>query len=216
MTQDQAFLDGEADAWFLRNKDALASVRGDMPLRLVEMYDLAPTWALEVGCANGWRLDALRRDYGAKHCVGIDPSLVALEAGRASFPDLDLRHGTAAALPCAEGEVYDLVVVYFVLHWVGRSQLLRSLAEIDRVTEGAGHVIIGDFLPNSPRKEPYHHRPGLWTYTTDYSAILEATGMFTRIARLTFDHETRALGGIVPERRRCTCDLLRKESTFRT
>lgn len=215
MTQDQAFLDGEADAWWLRNKDALASVRGDMPLRLVEMYDLAPVWALEIGCANGWRLDALRRDYGAKHCVGVDPSLVALEAGRTAFPALDLRHGTAASLPCAEGEVYDLVVVYFVLHWVGRSQLLRSLAEIDRVTTGAGHIIIGDFLPNSPRKEPYKHRPGLWTYTLDYSDILVETGMFTRVARLTFDHETRVLGGIVPERQRCTCDLLRKESAFR-
>ena len=56
---------------------------------------------LEVGCANGWRLNSLKHTptWSKTSFVGIDPSKEAIESGSKEFPDIQLLQGVADALP---------------------------------------------------------------------------------------------------------------------
>lgn len=224
--QDRIFAATEADGWFLRNRDALHHeaelIAADAPLRLMAERALRPTRVLEIGCSNGWRLGEISRRYGAA-CVGVEPSAEAIRDGQARYPAIRFLQGTAASIPLQEA--FDLVVVHYVLHWVARETLLASLAEIDRVVTDGGYVLLGDFFPDQPMKNRYHHLPDqdVYTYKADYAHMFVSTGLYTIVSRVTFDHQlvmskhdpTGYLAHPAQDNRGA-CTLLRKslETTF--
>ena len=206
MNQDEIFAKSEGDSWWLRNRAVLGTpeaVRDDPVLRLVFRNKVKPKTALEVGCANGWRLEALRLETGAA-CAGVDVSAAAIADGRERFPALDLRVGVASQLPVTG--CFDLVVVYFVLHWVDRRTLLRSLAEIDERVANGGYLVVGDFAPPAPVAVPYHHREGVWTYHAQYAASLVGLGFYDVVDGVSFEH----IGGTWPSA--AGCALLKRRA----
>lgn len=195
--QDQVFFTREGDAWFQRNKAALSQGgKSDWPAELLKLLadpsDLARV--LELGCANGWRLDKWHREFGlgSVRRVGVDASGEALRDGAARFPSIEFHQGMLADVPLEEE--FDLVIVHFVLHWVDRRTLLSSIAEIDRLTKEGGLILLGDFLPDFPQRRRYHHvqDQDLYTYKQDYARIFEALGTYRELARVTFHHDQPA------------------------
>jgi len=172
-TQKGAFLHGEGDAYFHRNlaaleryhAAALADAVADPVIRALD--DLRPARILEVGAANGWRLDVARQRWGA-HCVGIDPSALAVADGRARFPEITLQVGTADVLPHAQ---FDCVIFGFCLYLCDRSDLFRIAAEADRILADDGLIVVYDFFPPSPYRNSYAHRSGVYSYKMDYSVM---------------------------------------------
>jgi SAM-dependent methyltransferase len=214
MTQDAVFAGGEGDRWFRRNQAALTSperLARDPVLKLVGTNGLVPKDVLEVGASNGYRLEALRARLGCR-AVAVELSEEAIRDGRARYPSLEFRSGTAAALPVSAGSLFDLVIVNFVLHWVDRSTLLASLAEIDRVVRDHGHVIVGDFAPASPERVPYHHLPGgdVWTFKQNYVDVLLASNLYELVACFTYEAGTLEHKVGVLSDRRCAVALLQK------
>lgn len=191
MNQGAIFRESEGDAWFRRNRKALETVvERDIPLRLLAdgVPALGPdSTVLEVGCSNGWRLNELQRRYDCD-AYGIDVSTEAIQDGLRRFPGLNLAvasaTGAASRTPRA-----DLVIVFFVCHWIARDELLPSLAAIDRAVGEGGYLLLGDFLPDAYTEVPYHHRPGLFTYKSDYATPFIMAGY--RVVRETvFNHDT--------------------------
>jgi SAM-dependent methyltransferase len=188
MGQDDLFFRREGDNWFRRNRDALdTGGRMDWPTQLVGMMagqqDIRSV--VELGCSNGYRLansgdteDGLpiRRD-GCEPRGGRD--------GRERYLD---RIPPRAAVKHSIGGLRP-VIVRFVLHWVDRRTLARSISEIDRVTRDGGVLVLGTFCPTTPRRA-YHHLPeaGVFTYKQDYARIFEALGTYREFARIAFDH----------------------------
>ena len=207
-TQDEIFTASEADQWFERNKHVLQRLDdGDIPLRLAELYKLAPRSVLEIGAANGYRVAEIARRTGAR-AVAIEPSPRAIEDGRTRFPNVEFHQGQARELP-VEG-TFDLVIVHFVLHWIDRRNLLRCVAEIDRVVADGGCLLIGDFHPWHPARNKYHHLPDadVMTYKQDYSQIFVATEQYQPVGMLTgYGFQ---LDAAVPDDRRAGVTLLRK------
>lgn len=192
MLQDQFFFEGEGDCWFRRNKDKLNENKIDWPAYMIKLLvgDHKIESVLELGCANGYRLNMLRQ-YLEENCflAGIDASLQAIRDGKNRYPDLCLKHGLLTKVPL--NQQFDLVIVNFVLHWVDRATLSRSIAEIDRLLKNGGILILGDFLPDFPQRRYYHHCPDekIYTYKQDYAKIFEALGIYKEIARFTFNHD---------------------------
>jgi len=188
--QDDIFFKKEADAWYARNAHVLApeARRSDLEQRLVRKHRLHPRRVLEVGAANGWRLESMRRKRPGARYTGVEPSAAAVREGKKVFPKLKLLRGVASALPVKN--VFDLVLVVFVLHWVSREKLLASVAEIDRTVAEGGYLLCSDFLPRVPRKNRYHHRPGLYTWKTDYGALFESSGNYRPVERVITDYRT--------------------------
>jgi SAM-dependent methyltransferase len=210
-TQDKIFLEKEGDAWFQRNKEALGKPgKLDWPLHCIGLLnekDKIKTVA-EVGCANGFRLAALKNQFKkAERFVGIEASAQAIAAGSKQYPQVEFIRGTLSDLPTQDE--FDLVIVSHVLHWVDRSTLSRSVAEIDRITRDGGILILGDFLPDFPQRRRYHHleQENVYTYKQDYAKIFESLGLYKEILRFSYEDGTSdaaASSGESSSRRVCT------------
>lgn len=184
MQQRDVFAAGEADAWFARNREVLG--QGEDPvLRELADLDLAGTRVLEIGCSNGWRLHALAQ-RGAVG-FGLEPSGAAVTDGRAAYPGLDLRVGTADALPFAD-EAFELVLFGFCLYLCDPCDLFTIAAEAVRVLKPSSHLAIYDFCPASPMRNAYHHRPGCFSHKMDYANMFEWHPGFTRIRHRVSPH----------------------------
>lgn len=209
MDQDAIFERSEGDAYFRRNMEAMAvrDMSTDLPMRLMSDYRLQPKTVLEVGASNGFRLDAIRQQYGAR-CCGVEPSLEALDDARRRYPQVHHSPGVAHEIPWVEP--FDLVIVNYVLHWVDRRHLLRSIAEIDRLIKDGGCLIVGDFAPANRVRVPYRHKDGVYTYKQDYEALFLASGLYEREAYLSGPHGHGELAANVPDHERAFCCLLRK------
>jgi SAM-dependent methyltransferase len=191
--QDDIFANGEGDAWYARNAHALHApghADHDITLELLLANVQSPRSVLEVGCADGWRLEAIRQATGAR-CYGIDTSCDAIKAGRKLYPELLLRYGRANVLPFATGD-FDVVLLPFVLHWVARESLAQVVAEVDRVLVDGGMLAITDFYPSKPSKVRYHHRSDVfcWTWKQDYSLCWQSLGIYDLEDTVPFNHDT--------------------------
>ena len=214
--QDTIFWKTEGDNWFKRNRHGLnkegAINNADSALmQLLEKHaEVQPKRVLEIGCANGWRLEELRKKYQCD-CTGIDPSAEAIAEGKELFPEITFQRALASDLPL-DTSFFDLVIVNFVYHWVPRNTLLQSVAETDRVLQEGGFLLLGDFLPDAPCRRLYHHLPGqhVYTFKQDYAEIFLSAHLYLLIDRLVFQHDTKASSGTIPEDKRGACSLLQK------
>lgn len=124
---------------------------------------------LEIGCSNGWRLNALRGLYGF-HCFGIDPSGLAIMKGKELYPNIDLREGIAEELPYP-GEQFDIVIFGFCLYACARENLFLISAQADRVLKTGGSLIVHDFYPSVNHHNINLDYPSVRTYKMDYSTM---------------------------------------------
>jgi SAM-dependent methyltransferase len=209
--QDSVFMESEGDRWFERNQMALNSfdAAADLPVKLIELYNLRPERVVEIGAANGFRLAAIRGRTGAD-VVAVEPSARAILNGKASFPFVAFVRGAASAVPLRES--FDLVIVNFVFHWIDRANLLRSVAEVDRLVQDGGFLIIGDFHPANFLQVPYHHlkNENVRTYKQNYAATFIASGLYHPVCLLTGDHAEKALDATAGEDERIGAWLIRK------
>jgi len=212
--QDNVFLDSEGDRWFARNRGALQAfdAGADLPLRLLSLYDLRPERVLEIGAANGFRLAEIQRRTGAR-AVAVEPSAQAINDGRNEFPSIQFIRGTAHSIPLED--VFDLVIVNFVFHWIDRSSLLRSVAETDRLVRDGGWLMIGDFYPANRMRVRYHHLEDkkIFTFKQNYAETFLASGLYHSVALLTADHGAKRLEATVGESERIGVWLLQKSLT---
>ena len=82
--QDKIFLKYEGDNWFERNKKYLKIDR-DLPIFLMETYDIKPTRILEVGASNGYRLAEIYKKLKVE-VYAVEPSQRAIKNGEKEFP----------------------------------------------------------------------------------------------------------------------------------
>lgn len=212
MEQDKIFKQTEGDNWFKRNKEALnkRSLKKDIILKVIDLFNIKPEKVLELGCANGYRLNYLRDKYGCK-CTGIDCSKMAIEDGKYRYSGIKLSCGGIDHINLKDS-YFDLVIVNFVFHWVDRSVLSLALTEADRVLKKEGLLIVGDFFPLSPVKVLYHHIKDkkIYTYKDDYSKMFEKIGYYQNIGRMTADHDSLKICADVNYQDRIKIDLLKK------
>jgi SAM-dependent methyltransferase len=209
--QDAIFAASEADRWFDRNVEALLRIDAaqDRVMRALDLSGISPRRVLEIGAANGFRLAAIAHRYGAE-TVGVEPSAKALADGRARYPRVTLHQGLADSLPI-DG-TFDVVIVNFVFHWIGRTRLFRAMAEVDRCVANEGYLVIGDFYPRNLMRTPYHHLPDshVETFKQDYSEIFVASGLYRRISLLTASHDLDEVEPDVAEEDRTSVAVLQK------
>lgn len=214
---DAVWLD-EGSAWFRRNRMLLggpAMLGYDWPLRLVNLYSLAPRTIVEIGCSNGWRL-AVLSEGGRRECIGLDASSEALIDGQARYPKLKLYHALATSLPIRDYTA-DLVIISYLYHWLARESLLLAASEVDRILKPGSYLILADFAPDVPTRVSYHHRAGLWTWKLPdaYAGLFLATGVYREVTRITYNHDGHDDRADIDSDRRGACVLLRKESQYR-
>jgi ubiquinone/menaquinone biosynthesis C-methylase UbiE len=192
-SQESAFLNGEADNWFNRNRQGLRSPDGSIGVNSVTSM-LIPfkndiSSILEIGCSDGSKLRSLCKNLDAKG-FGIDPSTDAISAGNNivdSTVEVQLTVGTAANLPF-ENAFFDIVFFGFSLYLVDRNLLFQSVSEADRVLKPGGFLVIQDFNPGVRQKRPYAHLEGLFSYKNSYADLFTTSGHYFEAEKVSFSH----------------------------
>jgi SAM-dependent methyltransferase len=110
-------------------------------------------------------------------------------------------------------ELFDLIIVNWVFCWIDRSNLLRSVVEVDRLLADRGFLILGDFYPPNLVKVQYHHltEQKVYTYKQNYAAIFLASGLYRLVCLITGDYLSKDPVGEPAEDRRCGVCLLQKQ-----
>lgn len=175
MSQKAAFFAGEGEAWLERNKNKLTG-KNDPVLEAIEKYSLDPAVILEIGCANGWRLVALKQQYD---CVvwGCDP-------GADGEKNNILRRSaesTGMSIGC-----FDLVIYGFCLYLCDPEDYFQIVKEGDRVLADGGFLIVYDFN-DGPHKTKYKHKEGLFSYHYDFSKLWLAHPAYSLYGRAVQD-----------------------------
>lgn len=161
MKQAEVFMEGEGRAWLDRNVGKLTG-ESDPVIEAINKYQIKPESILEIGCANGWRLELLRKKFW---CIawGVDPG------ANPSFHKNILR-GTADRTG-AGTECFDTVIYGWCLYLCDPEDYFRIVMEGDRVLRDGGYLIIHDFCTDHPYKLPYKHKSGVYSHHYDFSRL---------------------------------------------
>ncbi len=92
---------------------------------------------LDVGCGPGVLTAVLVDRYGAPAVAAIDPSESFVAATRERLPGVDVRQGTAEALPYDDGS-FDAALAQLVVHFM--TDPVAGLRDMGRVTRPGGVV----------------------------------------------------------------------------
>lgn len=178
MKQSEIFLKGEGLAWLDRNRSKL-NEKHDPVLNAIAVFGIKPTSVFEVGCANGWRLEALKTAYNC-YTYGIDPGI--------EEKTWNLRQGTAESLQALSGS-FDTVIYGFCLYLCDPEDYFKIVAEGDRILRDDGHLIVYDFCTELPYKLPYKHKKGIFSHHYDFSKLWLSHPAYTMFGR-TVQNET--------------------------
>ena len=106
--------------------------------QMIELAGVAPGQrALDVGCGPGALTAELVARLGGASVAAVDPSASFVEAARARNPSVDVRLGSAEALPF-ESDAFDVALAQLVVHFM--TDPVRGLAEMARVVQPGGVV----------------------------------------------------------------------------
>src|SRR6266705_2021129 len=130
--QADIFYQSEGSCWLERNRDKLDG-ENDPVINALTKLRIQPKMALEIGCANGWRLRQLEKLF---HCstAGLEPSPPASN---------NIKRGFAHAIPFHTIK-FDLVIFGWCLYLCDREDLFTIAAEGDRVLAEDGYLVVHD------------------------------------------------------------------------
>jgi len=185
-SQKISFLQGEGDAYFDRNRFDVDS-REDPVIVAMRDVGIKPVRLLEIGASSGAWLAAAQKALGAE-CHGIDPSPKAVEYGCAHYPDVRLSRSTADTLSF-EDRKFDCVVFGFCLYLCDPADYFRIAQEADRVLADRGFLIIKDFSSPVPLKNPYKHRPGVFSHKFDWARMFTWNPVYRHLSRRYLEHD---------------------------
>ena len=113
--QDDYFLKGEGDAYFNR-KLRMSNVQkeDDLIFSSIARMKIKPKSVLEIGCANGFRLNWLYQDFKCD-AIGIEPSKQAVDDGNEKFPNVKLQVGTFDILESIKSSFDTIILGFFFI-----------------------------------------------------------------------------------------------------
>jgi len=192
-TQKDAFVNYEADNYFLRNKDVEYVAQNDVVLKVLQEYGTHPKNVLEVGCSTGYRLHAISTLCGGAKATGIEPSAEAIKQGHADYPEINFIKGTADDMSTLKSGSFDLVVIGFVLYVVDREILFKAVSETDRLLADGGVLMIIDFFSEKPTRRHYQHIQDMqaYAYKQNYEDIFIASKLYHMLDKRSMSHSNK-------------------------
>lgn len=180
--QSRVFIKGEGKAWLDRNINKLDG-NNDPVLETLKACKITPANVIEVGCANGWRLAKLAKEFNCNG-FGVDPG-----AERQVNKGFSIFNGTAELLPFTSASA-DVVIYGFCLYLCDPEDYFKIAAEGDRVLQNNGYLVVYDFnCPIGSYKTKYKHHGGIFSYHYDFSRLWMGNPAYSNYGRKVFGNE---------------------------
>ena len=207
-SQRAAFLTHEGDAWFERNAAVRFVSESDAVLSSINRLGIQPAIAIEIGCAGGSRIGAIKSRHPGARCFGIDPSRRAIQSATTAYPNVDFRVGTADRLHLPDKST-NLIIFGFCLCWTDPVHHFRIAAEADRILADDGFIVVFDFVADPAYRTDYKHASGLYTYKMNWSDMFVRHPSYSLIGReYSEQHSPHSFN----RNERVTTDVIRKNS----
>ena len=189
--QGQAWLDGEGDEWYSRNRSIIDNPTYIPPdvkfiIKTLSKSTFQIRNILEIGCSSASKLNLLSSGFEASG-TGIDPSNSASREGKNRFPKLDLHVGLASSLPLPS-QKFDLVFFGFCLYLIPPEELEKTISESLRVSRPNSFIAITDFDPGFESIVPYKFEPGLNSFKRSYTEVIKHYHDVALVSKLSFNH----------------------------
>lgn len=212
--QESYYLEKEADDYFERNRSTdeepteYIKERVRQILKLMKNNGIAPKRVLEIGGAGGYLLSEIHKSFNCE-CRGVEPSQQAVDFANRTRKGISVRKGVASDLSEERTGDFDMVVLKGVLCWIGREELLRSIAEIDRVLADGGYLVLSDYLPEFPTMNRNTHVESgeVFCYKTNHAKIFLDTHLYSAIAWETYIDSGEKFRGAFDDNRNYVCIL---------
>lgn len=175
--QKKIFLNGEGDKWFLRNRKVLKTKTYENDIlcinidRLLKLKSKKKILCLEVGCADGTRLNLIKKKFKKIKVIGVDPSKKAIIFGKKKF-GIPLYRGTADNLKIKKNSV-DILIYGFCLYLCDEEDYENISNNADKVLKKNGILIIYDFFSKLPKFNIYKHNEKVNSYKKDFRKIFK-------------------------------------------
>ena len=181
----------EGDNYFKRNinfynlsKKPL--VEGGEDLRIIDLIkqnNLKPKSILEIGCANGIKLNQYQDSLKTNINYGIDLSSKAINFGKKKYKKLKLLKLSSLEINKIKKN-FDLIICGFFLYLLDREEIFNQFNLIYKKLTINGYLIINDFDPLFKHTNTSVHNKNLKSFKMSYDNFLEESGLFKVIYKI--------------------------------
>ena len=174
----------EANKYFKRNLDFFNSSKNDYRIvDLIKTSKINPKSILEIGCANGIKLNEYQQNLDSKINYGIDLSSKAISSGKKRFKKLKLIKLSSLEIEKIKIK-FDLIICGFFLYLLDREELFKQFDLIYKKLNKNGYLIIQDCDPLFKHTNSSIHDVRLKTFKMSYDNFLEESGLFKIIYKI--------------------------------
>jgi|APSaa5957512535_1039671.scaffolds.fasta_scaffold91372_2 ubiquinone/menaquinone biosynthesis C-methylase UbiE len=164
------------------NKDQI-----DCSRRLVDAlsnYISEPKNILDIGCAYGGLINELVKKYERTNFFGVDPGKKSIEIANNNLQSkrVFFIEGCSDKLPFEDGK-FDVVILTMVMQWIRRSDLIKTISEVDRVLKTGGLIYLEDYLSNQSVTSISTHNKEISIYKDNYSEFFSTFPWFKEVFR---------------------------------
>ena len=176
----------DADSWFLRNKTSYDDNSFDEKiLNLININNLKVDKILEIGCANGNKLNQFSKILKSKKNYGVDLSKKAILNGKKKYKDLDLLNISSLEIDKIKFN-FDLIICGFFLYHLDRKFIFHQFDLIYRKLNQNGLLLIIDFDPLFKHSNKDFNTKNVMSYKMSYDNFLVESGLFEMIYKFKF------------------------------
>ena len=166
----------EADRYFIRNKGSL-SKQDEKILNLIKINSIKANNILEIGCANGNKLNQYSKLCKSKKSYGVDLSKKAILDGKRRYKDLKLLNISSFEINKIKAN-FDFIICGFFLYHLDREHIFKQFDLIHNKLSKNGLLLIWDFDPLFKHSNKDFNTKKLTAFKMSYDNFLIESGLF--------------------------------------
>ena len=167
----------EANEYFKRNCETQDSILYYNIINLLKISKIKPKNILEIGCANGSKLNIYQKQLKPSVSYGIDLSDKAINHGIKKYKKLKLLHLSSLNINKIKIK-FDLIICGYFLDQLDRNEIFKQFDLIYKKLNKNGYLIIYYFDPLFRHTNNNIHHNNLLTFKMKYENFLEESGLF--------------------------------------
>jgi ubiquinone/menaquinone biosynthesis C-methylase UbiE len=181
----------EADKYFLRNIHSYNDNLFDQKIvNLIKINNVIADKVLEIGCANGNKLNQYSKLLKSKKNYGVDLSKKAIQNGKKKYKNLNLLNISSLEIDKIKLN-FDLIICGFFLYHLDRELIFQQFDLISKKLNKKGFLLIVDFDPLFKHSNKDFNEKNLVSYKMSYDNFLVESGLFEVIYKFKYKTSTK-------------------------
>ena len=180
----------EADKYFVRNKNHFEkNFIDEKIISLIKDNHLKANSILEIGCANGNKLNQYAKLCKSRKIYGVDLSSKAIKDGKKKYKNLNFLNISSVEIDKIKIN-FDFIICGFFLYHLDRELIFRQFDLIHRKLLKNGFLLIWDFDPLFKHSNKDFNTKKLTSFKMSYDNFLIESGLFEMVYKIKYKTKT--------------------------